>query len=263
MSVVELIRSPGEDVVLGARGISLGFGGVQAVAGVSVDVRRGQLVGLIGPNGAGKSTLMTILSGGLKPEEGQVLFEGRDVTRLSPHRRARLGIIRTFQLAGELPRLTVMENLLLAAPSQRGESLLRAIAGRWSWRRQEEELIIRARSLLEHFDMSRHEDSYVSELSGGQRRLVEIMRGLMAVPRILLLDEPMAGVNPSLGRRIEGHLQALNEEGLTMVLVEHDLGTVERLCDRVIVMANGQVISEGSMGDMRAKQEVLDAYLAG
>ena len=221
------------------------------------------VLGLLGPNGAGKSTLMAMLAGAQRPDEGSVWLLGQDVTREPPHRRARLGLSRTFQLSGDLPRLTVLENLVVAVPGQRGERLWSALAGKRTWKRQEEELVIRARSLLNRFDMRRQEDAYVAELSGGQRRLVEIMRALMADPQLLLLDEPFAGVNPSLARRIESHLIDLREDGLTMVLVEHELGVVERCCDPVVVMATGRVIAQGVMADVRTRGDVLDAYLAG
>jgi ABC-type branched-subunit amino acid transport system ATPase component len=182
---------------------------------------------------------------------------------LQPFKRARKGLCRTFQLTGDLPRLTVLENLVLAVPSQSGERLLNALIGKRRWRHEEEELVAKAQGLLDRFDMRSHEDSYVCELSGGQRRLVEITRALMAAPAALLLDEPFAGVNPSLARRIERHLVELRDDGLTMLLVEHELGVVERCCEPVIVMAMGKVIASGSMEDVRTREDVLDAYLAG
>ena len=250
-------------VVLETRGVRKSFGGLVAVDDVSITVPAGQVVGLIGPNGAGKSTLLAILAGAQRPDEGSVWFCGEEITRENPVKRARRGLTRTFQLSGDLPRLTVLENLILAAPDQRGEHLWAALVGKRMWKHQEESLVIRARGLLNRFDMRKHEDAYVSELSGGQRRLVEIMRSLMASHRLLLLDEPFAGVNPSLSRRIESHLVDLRADGLTMVLVEHELGVVERACDSVVVMAMGSVIAQGTMGDVRTRGEVLDAYLAG
>lgn len=249
--------------VLATQNVRRNFGGVHAVDGVSIEVPEGRVVGLIGPNGAGKSTLLAILAGAVVPDSGKVTLHGADITRKRPHERARMGLIRTFQLGGDLPQLTVLECLLLAAPGQRGERLLAALGGRRFWARQEEGLVVQARGLLNGFDMLDEEDSYISELSGGQRRLVEIMRSLMARPRVLLLDEPFAGVNPSLARRIERHLLELRDGGLTMVLVEHELGAVERLCDPVVVMAMGQVLTQGTMADVRTREDVIDAYLAG
>ena len=176
---------------------------------------------------------------------------------------ARRGIIRTFQLSSEFAALTVLENLLVAAPAQRGEALWQAALGKRYWRPQERAMVERARQLMARFDMSAKEDEYAGNLSGGQKRLLELMRGLMANPALLLLDEPMAGVNPSLARRIEQHLADLVCEGLTMLMIEHELAVVERLCDPVVVMAQGRVISEGTMADIRSDQEVLDAYLIG
>lgn len=249
--------------ILEARNVTKNFGGMLAVDDVCMSVPPGRIVGLIGPNGAGKSTLLSMLAGSQAPSSGSIWFLGADISRLKPHQRARRGLGRTFQLTGDLPGLTVMENLLVSVTAQRGEKLLTAVAGRRWWWREEEQLVMRARGLLRRFDMDHHEDSYVNELSGGQRRLVEIMRALMSTPKLLLLDEPFAGVNPSLARRIETHLSELREDGLTMVLVEHELGVVERSCDPVIVMATGQVIAEGPMSDVRRRTEVLDAYLAG
>ena len=168
------------------------FGGVHAVAGVSIEVRRGTLTGLIGPNGAGKSTLLAVLAGTIPATSGQVIYQGADVTGLPAYRRARLGLVRTFQLASEFKRLTVMENLLSAVPGNRGDSLAGALRGPRYWRHDEDAAIARARALLDRFGLSRYADTYGGDLSGGQRRLTEIMRALMTQPDMLLLDEPMA-----------------------------------------------------------------------
>ncbi len=245
-------------------GLRRSFGGVHAVDGVSFRVAEGSVTGLIGPNGAGKSTALGAIAGALRPHAGTIEFDGHDVTDLSPMKRARRGLIRTFQTSSEFARLTVIENLVVAAQDNPGETLRGALlGGRRSWRSREGELVVRARELLAGFQMSDKEDEWAGSLSGGQKRLLEIMRGLMAGPKLLLLDEPMAGVNPTLARGIEEHLRRLNDEGLTMVMVEHELGVVERLCDRVVVMAQGKVISEGTMETLRTEQEVLDAYLVG
>jgi ABC-type branched-subunit amino acid transport system ATPase component len=228
------------------------FGGVHAVNGASFTVPSGRITGLIGPNGAGKSTALNIIAGALKPGAGTVSFQGKDITGLPAYKVARCGIIRTFQLSSEFAALTVLENLLVAAPAQRGEALWQAALGKRYWRPQERAMVERAK-----------EDEYAGNLSGGQKRLLELMRGLMANPALLLLDEPMAGVNPSLARRIEQHLADLVGEGLTMLMIEHELAVVERLCDPVIVMAQGRVISQGTMAGIRSDQGVLDAYLIG
>ncbi len=211
--------------LLSVRNVALNFGGVQAVRDVSFDVLEGSITGLIGPNGAGKSSVLAIVSGFVAPKSGSVTFAGQLVSGQPPFRLARQGLVRTFQLSSEFERLSVIENLMVAAPHQSGERLRDALAGRW--------------------------------------RLLELARALMAEPKLLLLDEPMAGVNPALIRRIESHLLALRDEGLTMLMIEHELGVVERLCDPVIVMAQGQVLSSGTMAELRTNQEVRDAYLVG
>jgi len=249
--------------LLSVRNLAINFGGVQAVRDVSFDVVEGSITGLIGPNGAGKSSVLAIVSGFLSPKSGSVTFDGNEVSGQAPFRLARLGLVRTFQLSSEFERLSVIENLLVAAPGQSGERLRDALAGRWRWRDQEAASIERARGLLDRFEIPAKEDDVAGDLSGGQKRLLELARALMAEPKLLLLDEPMAGVNPALIRRIESHLLALRDEGLSMLMVEHELGVVERLCDPVIVMAQGQVLSSGTMAELRTNQEVLDAYLAG
>ena len=262
-------RSAGEpttgdrEVVLEAVGVSREFGGVRAVDGVSFTVRRGTLTGLIGPNGAGKSTLLAMLAGTLPVSGGKIYYQGRDVTHLPAYRRARLGLVRTFQLASEFKRLTVMENLLTAVPGNRGDSFRGAMAGRRYWRADETAAIARAEALLERFGLDGYANSYAGDLSGGQRRLVEIMRALMAEPRVLLLDEPMAGVHPNLARRIGNQLVALCAEGLTVLMVEHELAIMDEFCDPVVAMAEGSVLAEGTMAELRSRAEVVEAYLVG
>ena len=239
------------------------FGGVHAVAGVSFEVRHGTMTGLIGPNGAGKSTLLAMLAGTLPVSSGQVRYLGQDVTGLPAFRRARLGLVRTFQLASEFKRLTVLENLLSAVPGNRGDSLRGALAGPRHWRGDEAAAIERASALLEQFGLTGHANSYAGDLSGGQRRLVEIMRALMAEPKMLLLDEPMAGVHPNLARRIGNELTALTAAGLTVLMVEHELAIMDEFCDPVIAMAEGAVLSMGTMAELRGRAEVVEAYLVG
>jgi neutral amino acid transport system ATP-binding protein len=249
--------------ILVARDVRKDYGGVKAVDGASFSARRGHITGLIGPNGAGKSTLLGIIAGAIKAGSGTVTFEDRDVTGLPAHQVARRGMVRTFQLSAEFSRLTVLENLLVAAPGQKGESLWGAELGRIYWGRREAALVDQARGVLERFSMTAKENELAGKLSGGQKRLLEIMRALMARPKLLLLDEPFAGVNPTLAAQIEIDLLKLRDEGLSMIMVEHELNVVERLCEPVVVMAQGKVISEGSMRDVRAREEVLNAYLVG
>jgi ABC-type branched-subunit amino acid transport system ATPase component len=251
------------DIVLQAVDVVREFGGVRAVAGASLAVRRGTLTGLIGPNGAGKSTLLGTLAGTIPVTSGTILYQGRDVTRMPAFRRARLGLVRTFQTASEFKRLTVMENLLSAVGEHRGDSLRGALLGRRYWRRDEEEAAVRARDLLAHFGLTSHADDYAGDLSGGQRRLVEIMRALMAQPEMLLLDEPMAGIHPRLARRIGDELRALCAAGMTILMVEHELAIMDEFCEPVVVMAEGSVLAEGTMAALRDRSEVVEAYLVG
>jgi branched-chain amino acid transport system permease protein len=251
------------EIVLQAIDVAREFGGVRAVTGVSFAIRRGTVTGLIGPNGAGKSTTLAMLAGTLPVSSGRILYQGQDITHLPAYRRARLGLVRTFQLASEFKRLTVLENLLSAVPGNRGDSFRGALAGRRYWRDDEAAATARAQALLTRFGLEAHANSYAGDLSGGQRRLVEIMRALMAQPQVLLLDEPMAGVHPNLARRIGGELTALAAEGLTVVMVEHELAIMDEFCDPVVAMAEGAVLAEGTMAELRTRSEVVEAYLVG
>lgn len=250
-------------MLIEARNIVKAFGAFKAVNDASVAVGEGEIVGLIGPNGAGKSTLLAVLAGTLPASAGTITFGGEDITRLAAFKRARRGLVRTFQLPSEFARLSVLENLLVAAPHHRGDSLVGALLGKRYWIKDERRLVVQARALLARFGMSAKESDYAGDLSGGQKRLVEIMRALMLGPRLLLLDEPMSGVHPSIVGEIATYLEALRDEGLTILMVEHELHMVDRLCDPVIVMAQGKVIGEGSMKDLRRQREIVDAYLVG
>jgi len=249
--------------MLVAKDIHRHFEGMHAVDGVSIEILPGRVTGLIGPNGAGKSTFMAVLAGTLPASEGTILFEGNDITNLPAYKRARLGLVRTFQLPSEFGRLTVLENLLVAAPRHRGESLHGALLGKRYWGKDEARLVAEARGLLKRFGMTAKESDYAGDMSGGQKRLIEIMRALMLHPRLLLLDEPMSGVHPSIVLEIQHYLQSLREEGLTILMVEHELHMVERLCDSVVVMAQGKVIGSGTMASLRKQREIVDAYLVG
>jgi ABC-type branched-subunit amino acid transport system ATPase component len=239
------------------------FGGVQAVDDVSFELSQGTITCLIGPNGAGKSTALNLIAGALRPDGGTVSLAGERCERLPAHAMAARGVIRTFQLPSEFRRLTVLENLIVAAPRQRGASFVGAFAPRRWWKESEAALLAKARHLLQRFGLAGTEEQYAGELSGGQKRLLELMRALMADPSLLLLDEPLTGVNPTLALEIEAHLAALRSEGMTMLVVEHELGAVDRVSDEVIVMAQGRILATGSMAELRRNQEVIDAYLAG
>jgi neutral amino acid transport system ATP-binding protein len=249
--------------LLAAKDVHRHFEGVRAVDGVSIEVPPGKITGLIGPNGAGKSTFLAVLAGTLPSSGGSVMFDGRDITHLPAYARARRGLVRTFQLPSEFARLTVLENLLVAAPHNRGDSLWGALRGKGYWMGDERRLVEQARGLLKRFGMTAKESDYAGTMSGGQKRLIEIMRALMLGPRLLLLDEPMSGVHPSIIEEIQHYLQELRKEGLTILMVEHELHLVERLCDSVVVMAQGKVIGSGTMASLRQQPEIVDAYLVG
>jgi ABC-type branched-subunit amino acid transport system ATPase component len=204
-----------------------------------------------------------MLAGTLPVSAGKVLYLGEDVTSVAAFRRARMGLVRTFQLASEFKKLTVMENLVSSVQRGRGDSFLGAMGGRRYWGADERAAVARASALLERFGLLDYANDYAGDLSGGQRRLVEIMRALMAEPRMLLLDEPMAGVHPRLARRIGNELVALCGEGMTILMVEHELAIMDEFCDPVVVMAEGAVLAEGTMEQLRGRQEVVEAYLVG
>jgi branched-chain amino acid transport system ATP-binding protein len=236
------------------------FDGVRAVDGATLDVGAGSITGLIGPNGAGKSTLFNCVSGFLRPESGRVELDGKRIDRRAPHRIARAGLVRTFQTPRALTRMTVLENVVLATPRNDGERLGRGLAPRA--RRRERSARARAVELLALVRLDGHADSLAGTLSGGQRKLLELVRALMVEPRILLLDEPMAGVSPSLRVELLEHILALRERnGVTLLIVEHDLDFVMRASDRVIVMNDGRVIAQGSPDEVRVDERVVDAYL--
>jgi branched-chain amino acid transport system permease protein len=259
----EAEQPSGGEVVLSCSELTRTFDGVLAVDHVSISARSGHLTGLIGPNGAGKSTMLAMLAGTLKPSSGQIFYDGEEITNRPAFRRACGGLVRTFQLASEFKRLTVMENLLSAVPRQPGDTFRGAVRGRRYWRASEGEAVRRATEMLERFGLTAQANDYAGDLSGGQRRLVEIMRALMAEPKALLLDEPMAGVHPRLARRIGYELLELCREGMTIVMVEHELSLMDEFCDPVVVMAEGRVLAEGSMAALRAQPEVVEAYLVG
>jgi branched-chain amino acid transport system ATP-binding protein len=240
------------------------FGGILAVDGATLDVEDGSVTALIGPNGAGKTTLFNVITGFYKADRGSIRFQGREIVRRPPHLIARLGMVRTFQITKALARMPVIDNMMLAAPDQPGEHLVNLIVRPGATRRREREVRERADELLELFQLGRLRDEYAGVLSGGQRKLLEFARALMADPRMLLLDEPMAGINPTLGARLLEHMHTLREErGMTFLFVEHDMEVVMGHSDRVIVMAEGKVIASGPPEEVRRDRRVIDAYLGG
>jgi branched-chain amino acid transport system ATP-binding protein len=237
------------------------YGGVAAVADASLDVEAGSITALIGPNGAGKTTLFNIVSGFVRPERGTVVFDRSRVDRKAPHRVARAGLVRTFQTAKALTKMTVLDNMMLAASDQAGEHLW-GLLNPVRVRSKEREIAARAHELLTLVRLDMHAQAYAGTLSGGQRKLLEFARALMTRPRMVLLDEPMAGVNPTLGLQLLDRVQDLRrEEGMTFLLIEHDLEVVMAVSDLVHVMSNGTVIASGPPSEVRRDQAVIDAYL--
>jgi branched-chain amino acid transport system ATP-binding protein len=250
------------EALLEVEGVVKRFGGIHAVDGASFTVDAGSVTALIGPNGAGKTTLFNVVTGFDPADAGSVRFDGEEVAHLGAHRIARRGMVRTFQLTRALAAMPVIDNMMLAAPDQPGERLLNVLLRPGAVRAREREVREQAEELLEVFGLREKADDYAGTLSGGQRKLLELARALMARPRMLLLDEPMAGINPTLGRRLLDHIQRLRkEEGVTFLFVEHDMEVVMNHSDRVIVMAEGRVIAAGEPHEVRSDQAVVDAYL--
>jgi neutral amino acid transport system ATP-binding protein len=242
--------------------VSRSFGGLRAVDGASLEVQPGSITALIGPNGAGKSTLFNLVSGFLTADRGTVRFEGRRIDRSAPHRIARLGLVRTFQVPRALARLSVLDNILLASSGHPGERLSGLLSRPGRARTFERKARERAIELLELVRLDAHADDYAGVLSGGQRKLLDFARALMAGPRLVLLDEPMAGVSPTLGRQLVEHALRLRADlGMTFLFVEHDLDIVMEASDRVIVMNEGRVIASGAPAEIQADERVVDAYL--
>jgi branched-chain amino acid transport system ATP-binding protein len=247
--------------LLEVRDLHRSFYGVRALDGVNLAVEPGTITGLIGPNGAGKTTLFNCVSGLVRPQRGRVLLDGRDITGWRADRVTQAGLVRTFQVARGFPRLSVLENLLLYGARQPGERLWPVLARPAAVRRREEALRERARAVARRLNLLRVADAAAAELSGGQKKLLELGRALMTDPRLILLDEPIAGVNPTLAREIAEHLQALCGEGLTFLIIEHHLDLIARLCRPVIVMAEGRHLAEGAFAEVAADPRVQEAYM--
>lgn len=256
------MRAPEDTMaLLEITGVEHSFYGVQALRGVDLTVEAGRITGLIGPNGAGKTTLFNCITGVVPPDRGRIVFDGRDIAGLRPDQITGRGLVRTFQIARGLPRLSVLENLLLYGAHQPGERMLPALLQLASARRREEALLARALAIARRLNLSPVIGNLASDLSGGQKKLLEIGRALMTEPKLILLDEPVAGVNPTLAREIGEHLKALVEEGITILLIEHHMDMVARLCDRVVVLAEGRHLAEGSFDEMASNHAVQEAYM--
>jgi branched-chain amino acid transport system ATP-binding protein len=247
--------------VLSLRDLTRDFGPFRAVDGVTLDIRRGSITGLIGPNGAGKTTLFNMVAGSLKPTAGTVTLGGQDITGLQPEALFARGLARTFQIPRPFRRMSVLENVLLPPPLQTGETVLGALFRRGQVAAEEARLIDKAREVLDFVTLSHLADQPAGKVSGGQMKLLELARALMGDPSVILLDEPAAGVNPSLARVLIDRIEELNRRGVTFVVIEHDMDFVMRHCDPVIALAEGRVIFQGTADEARRNPELLDAYL--
>ena len=248
------------DPILVAENVTRTYGGINAVDVQHVEIPRHKITALIGPNGAGKTTLFNLLTGFDTPQSGTWQFEGKDLAGVSAYKVARLGMVRTFQLTKVMGKLTVLENMRLGAASQPGESLWRALLPPL-WRLREAEITEQADVLLAKFKLDTKRSDYAASLSGGQRKLLEMARALMVRPKLVMLDEPMAGVNPALTQSLLDHIKNLKAEGMTVLFVEHDMHMVRHIADWVIVMAEGKVVAEGPPAEVMKDQAVIDAYL--
>ena len=262
-ALVGLASEPGvskPDPIVVADGVRRTFGGLTAVDVDHVEIQRGVITALIGPNGAGKTTFFNLLTGFDQPDQGDWSFNGTSLKGVGAFKVARMGMVRTFQLTKVLSKLSVLENMRLGSTGQLGE---RFWAGplKFLWRGQEETNTERARDLLARFKLDKKEHDYAGSLSGGQRKLLEMARALMSDPKMIMLDEPMAGVNPALTQSLLGHIQSLRDEGMTVLFVEHDMHVVRHISDWVVVMAEGRIVAEGPADTVMSNPAVIDAYL--
>jgi branched-chain amino acid transport system ATP-binding protein len=249
------------DAVLSLRDLTRDFGPFRAVDGVSLDIRRGSITGLIGPNGAGKTTLFNMVAGSLRPTAGTVALNGQDITGLSSEALFGRGLARTFQIPRPFRRMSVLENVLLTPPAQTGETVMGALFRRKRVASEEARLIDKAHEVLEFVTLSHLADQPAGKVSGGQMKLLELARALMGDPSVILLDEPAAGVNPSLARVLIDRIEELNRRGVTFVVIEHDMDFVMRHCDPVVALAEGKVLFQGTADEARRNSDLLDAYL--
>lgn len=249
------------DPVLSLRGLTRDFGPFRAVDAVSLDIRRGSITGLIGPNGAGKTTLFNMVAGTLKPTAGTVNLNGKDITGLPSESLFSRGLARTFQIPRPFRRMSVLDNVLLAPPAQVGETVTGALFRRGAVAAEENRLRDKARGILDFMTLGALADHPAGKISGGQMKLLELARALMGDPAVILLDEPAAGVNPSLTRTLIERIEALNRQGTTFVIIEHDMDFVMRHCDPVVALAEGRIVFQGTADEARVNPLLLDAYL--
>jgi len=260
---VQIGMTPQRAALVEARGLTKAFGGLRAVDGMSVTLAQGEMLGLIGPNGAGKTTLFNLIAGSLKPSAGSITVNGHDLTRAGAEKRVAAGLGRTFQIPRPFAEMTVLENVLTGAQNQSGERIWMNILRPGRVAGEERAAVEKARGLINFVTLSHLEHEPARVLSGGQRKLLELARILMADPRVILLDEPAAGVNPSLLELIIERVIELNRQGKSVLLIEHNMDMVARLCHRVVVMASGKLLTEGSAAEIARDPAVIEAYLGG
>jgi len=248
-------------MLLSAKGLSKSFGGIRAVNNADLDVPQGSITGLIGPNGAGKTTLFNLLSNFIRPDKGEVFLDGQPIHQLPPYQIALKGCVRTFQVARVLSRLTVLENMLLASPGQTGENFLNVWFQGAKIRQLEQENRAKALDILDSIGLGEKAQDYAGALSGGQRKLLEIGRVRMTDPELILLDEPAAGVNPTLIAQISDHIIEWNRQGITFLIIEHNMDVIMSLCHHVWVLAEGTNLADGSPSEIQKNERVLKAYL--
>lgn len=250
------------EVLLEVRNLVKDFGGLRAVNNCSLSVKRGTITGLIGPNGAGKTTLFNLITGFYKPDSGRVIFQGEEITGLPPHRVFHKGLCRTFQIPREFKQMTVLENLMVVPARQLGENLFYPLLRPGLIRRQEAEIREKALQILEFVNLLELRDEYAGNLSGAQKKLLELARALMGDPTMILLDEPSAGVNPTVMHGLVEYIERLvRDKGVTVFLIAHDMDLVMNLCNPVIVMCNGEKLAEGTPQEIQKDERVLEAYL--
>jgi neutral amino acid transport system ATP-binding protein len=248
------------DPIMTAVGVRRSFGGITAVDVDRVEIQRGSITALIGPNGAGKTTFFNLMTAFDTPDTGQWTFDGTSLENVQAHKTADMGMVRTFQLTKSLTKMSVIENMKLGATGQRGEKWWNGLMP-FTWRAQEKAIEARADELLRRFKLDHMRNEYAGTLSGGQRKLLEMSRALMTNPKLVMLDEPMAGVNPALKQSLNQHIKGLRDEGMTVLFVEHDMDMVHDISDWVIVMAEGLIIAEGTPDQISSNPAVIDAYL--
>jgi len=252
--------TPGDLPIITATGVVKTFGGLRAVDVERLEIRRNKITALIGPNGAGKTTFFNLLTGFDKVDSGVITLDGEDITGTPPHRLAAKGMVRTFQLTKALAKLSTIENMKLGALDQLGEKFWSALIP-GSWTKQEREIEARADAVLKRFNLTHMRDEFAGTMSGGQRKLLEMARALMTDPRVVMLDEPMAGVNPALAQSLLELIKLLPGEGRTVIFVEHNMDVVQEISDWVVVMAEGRIIAQGTPAEIKSNKAVVDAYL--